>query len=195
MLERLEDRELVLRVRLKTGSGMPNRSRLMVPAVAAAHGRTVADDVQEGRAEVLEPDFSDPDVTAGPSEALEAEAELQVSGTSVTDEPDVADPDVAAALHTDHPHLVTPIVDLSLSGGFSGEGRGGQGRRPERACVREAQAVDSETGIAGSGSSVAGVGPLRGEKPKKSPVEEQEQAGAVAAGAGARLTVMGGRKT
>ncbi|MFF9870174.1 hypothetical protein ACF1G0_33155 [Streptomyces sp. NPDC013953] len=192
VLERLEDRELVLRVRLRTASKMAHRSRLMVPAVAAAHGRTVADDVQEDRAEDLEADFSDPDATAGPSEVLETETEPQVSGTSVTGEPDVADPDIAAALHTDHPHLVTPVVDLSLAGGFSGEGRGGQGRRPERACVREDQAVDGETAVAGAGSSVAGGGPLRGEKPKESPVDEQ--AGGVAA-AGARLTVVGGRKT
>lgn len=68
VLERLEDQGLVLRLRLKTGSGMPNRSRLMVPAVVAAHGRSVSDDVQEDRAEAGRPDFSDPDVTAGGSE-------------------------------------------------------------------------------------------------------------------------------
>ncbi|MEU3400695.1 hypothetical protein [Streptomyces filamentosus] len=195
VLERLEDRELVLRVRLKTGSGMPNRSRLMVPAVAAAHGRTAADDVQEDCEGDLGPDFSDPDVTAGPSEVLDVAAEPQVSGPSVTDEADVAEPDVAAALHTDHPHLVTPVVDLSVSGGFSGEGRGSEGRRPGRACVREDQAADGEPAVAGFGSLVAGVAPLRGEKPTKSPVDEQEQTGGVAAGAGARLTVVGGGKT
>ncbi|MEU8764372.1 hypothetical protein [Streptomyces sp. NPDC048659] len=195
VLERLEARELVLRVRLRTASKMAHRSRLMVPAVAAAHGRTVADGLQEDRAEDLEADFSDPDVVAGPSEAPGTEEEPQVSGRSVTDEADVADPDVAAALHTDHPHLVTPVVDLSLAGGFSGEGRGADGRRPGRACVREDQAVDGDDAAAGSTSPVAEVEPLRGEKPKESPVDEQEQAGGVAAGAGARLTVVGGRKT
>ncbi|WP_261993728.1 hypothetical protein, partial [Streptomyces sp. t39] len=195
VLERLEARELVVRVRLRTASKMAHRSRLMVPAVAAAHGRTVADDVQEDRAEDLEPDFSDPDVAAGPSEAPGAEEEPQVSSVSVTDEPDVADPDVAAALHTDHPHLVTPVVGLSLAGGFSGKGRGADGRRPGRACAGEDQAVDGGDAGAGSTSPVAAVGPLRGEKPKESPVDEQEQAGGVAAGAGARLTVVGGRKT
>ncbi|MFC8294863.1 hypothetical protein ACFUJ0_10505 [Streptomyces sp. NPDC057242] len=195
VLERLEARELVLRVRLRTASKMAHRSRLMVPAVAAAHGRTVADDVQEDRAEDLEPDFSDPDVTAGPSEAPGTEEEPQVSSVPVTNEPDVADPDVAAALHADHSHLVTPVVDLSLAGGFSGEGRGADGSRPGRACVRENQAVDGDDAAAGSTSLVAEVGPLRGEKPRESPVNEQEQAGGVAAGAGARLTVVGGRKT
>ncbi|MFI8426041.1 hypothetical protein [Streptomyces sp. NPDC085479] len=195
VLERLEARELVLRVRLRTASKMAHRTRLMVPAVAAAHGHTVADDVQEDRTEDLEPDFSDPDVTAGPSEVLETAAEPQVSGLSVTNEPDVADPDVAATLHTDHPHLVTPVVDLSLSGGFSGEGRGADDRRPGRACVREDQAAADETAVAGSGSPVAGADPLRGEKPTKSPVDEQEQAGTIAAGARARRTVVGGRET
>ncbi|MFJ4917631.1 hypothetical protein [Streptomyces sp. NPDC088726] len=159
VLERLEDRELVLRVRLKTGSGMPNRSRLMVPAVAAAHARTVADDVQEDRTEAPEPEFSDPDVAAGPSEAPGLETDPQVSGVPVTDEADVPEPDVAAALHTDHPHLVTPVVPLQLSIGFSGEGRGGNHGLPDRACVRE------------------DGGPLRGEQPKKSPSISSEKRG------------------
>ncbi|MEV1048700.1 hypothetical protein [Streptomyces sp. NPDC049916] len=152
VLERLEDRELVLRVRLKTGSGLRNRSRLMVPAVAAAHGHTVADDVQEDRAQAPESEFSDPDVAAGAGEAPELAEESQVNGVPVTDVADVADPDVAAALHTDHPHLVTRVFPPALSGGFSGEGRGGSGDLPDRACAGE------------------DGGPLRGEQQEKSPV-------------------------
>ncbi len=159
VLERLEDRELVLRVRLKTGSGMPNRSRLMVPAVAAAHGRRVADDVQEDRAEALEPEFSDPDVAAGPGEPSEPEVDSQVSGAPVTDEVAVVEPDVAAALHTDHPHLVTPVVPLQLSGGFSGAGRGGNHGLPDRACAGE------------------DGGPLRGEQREKSPLISGQKSG------------------
>ncbi|MFC8819034.1 hypothetical protein [Streptomyces rochei] len=185
VLERLEDRELVLRVRLKTASGLANRSRLMVPAVAAAHGRAVGDDVQEGRAEALEPEFSDPDDAAGPGEAPELETEPQVSGVPVADVADAAEPDVAAALHTDHPHLVTPVSSLALSGGFSGVGRGSEGRRPERACVGEDQAVDGEDGAAGSVSPMAGGGPLRGEQPKESSVDERGGQCAAGAGAGA----------
>ncbi|MGJ5899273.1 hypothetical protein ACSCBZ_46155 [Streptomyces niveiscabiei] len=194
VLERLEDRELVLRVRLKTGSGMPNRSRLMVPAVAAAHGRTVADDVQEDRAEALEPEFSDPDVAAGPVQAPDLETESQISGVPVTDVTGVAEPDVAAALHTDHPHLVTPVVPLQLSGGFSGEGRGGSGDLPERACAGEDQAADGESGVAGTGSPVAGGGPLRGEQPKESPVDERDGQRAAGAGAGGRPKAAGWEK-
>ncbi|MFJ3883035.1 hypothetical protein ACIPW5_37010 [Streptomyces sp. NPDC090077] len=154
VLERLEDRELVLRVRLRTGSGLAARTRLMVPAVAAAHGRIVADAVQEDRVEALEPEFSDPDVMAGPGESPDLVTEAQVSGCPVKDEAAVAEPDVAAALHTDHPHLVTPVAPPQLSGGFSGEGRGGNHGVPDRACTRE------------------DGGPLRGEQPKDSPVVE-----------------------
>ncbi|MEU5902288.1 hypothetical protein [Streptomyces venezuelae] len=163
VLERLEDRELVLRVRLKTGSGLANRSRLMVPAVAAAHGRTVADDLQEDRMEALEPEFSDPDDAEGPGETTATEKEPQVNGVPVTDEADVAEPDVAASLHTDHPSLVTPVGSLQLSCGFSGEGRGGKGRRPERVCVREDQAVDGVDSAARTVASVAKVSTLRGK--------------------------------
>ncbi|MEU5115103.1 hypothetical protein AB0G64_26795 [Streptomyces longwoodensis] len=159
VLERLEDRELVLRVRLKTNSGLRSRSRLMVPAVAAAHGRTVADDVQEDRAQAPESKFSDPDVAARAGEAPETETEPQVSGVLVTDVADVAEPDVAATLHTDHSHLVTPTSSLALSGGFSGEGRGGSGDLPDRACVRE------------------DGGPLRGEQQEKSPSISSEKPG------------------
>ncbi|MFF8505885.1 hypothetical protein ACF07L_35330 [Streptomyces anulatus] len=192
ILGRLEDRKLVFRVRLKTASGLANRSRLLVPAVAAAHGRTVAAAVQEDRAEALEPEFSDPDVTAGPVPKPGPELESQVSGVLVTDEADVAEPDVAATLHTDHPDLFTPVVNLSLSGGFSGEGRGGEGRRPERACAGEDQAVDGEPDAAGSRSPVAEVGPLRGEKPKGSPVDERVELSLPGAGAGGSVRVLEG---
>ncbi|MFE0580211.1 hypothetical protein [Streptomyces sp. NPDC058874] len=194
VLERLEDRELVLRVRLKTASGLAARSRLMVPAVAAAHGRTVADDVQEDRTEAPESEFSDPDVAAGPVEAPETEAESQVSGVPVTDEAAVAEPDVAAALHTDHPHLATSVVPPQLSGGFSGEGRGAKSRRPERACAGEDQAADGESTVAGTGSPVAGDGPLRGEQPKESPVDERDGQRAAAAEASGRPKAAGWEK-
>ncbi|WP_239146367.1 hypothetical protein [Streptomyces sp. SID10815] len=192
VLERLEDRELVLRVRLRTSSGMPNRSRLMVPAVAAAHGRrTVAGDVQEDRAQAPKPEFSDPDVAAGPVETPEAESDSQVSGVSVTDVTGVADPDVAAALHTDHPHLVTPVSSLTLSGGFSGEGRGGFDDLPDRACAREDQADDGEAAVAASTSPMAEVVPLRGEKLQESPADQRSEQRTAVAGTGSRPKPVG----
>ncbi|SDE33152.1 hypothetical protein F610DRAFT_06845 [Streptomyces sp. LaPpAH-199] len=171
ILERLERRELVFRVRLKTASGLANRSRLLVPAVAAAHGRGSTDVAREDRAEALEGVFSERGVAAGRSEPSQSDEDPQVSGAPVADEADVADPRVAAALHTDHPFRATHCSSLSLSGGFSGEGRGGSGNPPVRACERENQALDGDaaarlTLVGGEG------GPLRGEQPKKSPVVE-----------------------
>ncbi|MCF3105441.1 hypothetical protein IPZ58_28190 [Streptomyces roseoverticillatus] len=154
VLERLEDRGLVRRVRLETVSGLAHRTRLMVPAVAAAHSRTGADNVRKTRAPAPESVLSDPDVTARPDAAPHSETETQVSNVPVMSEAAVAEPDVAAALHTDHSPLITPVSPLSLSGGISGEGRGGDRGLPDRACMRE------------------DGGPLRGEQPKKSPVAE-----------------------
>ncbi|MFK0112496.1 hypothetical protein [Streptomyces sp. NPDC091217] len=169
VLERLEARGLVQRVRVATESGLAHRTRLIVPAVAAAHGKHGGVDArQEGRATAPGTDFSDPDVAAGGSEPLESAAEPQVSGVWVGGEAGVAEPDATAALHTDHPAVGTDVSSLSLSGGFSGEGRTGEGRLPKDACMREDQAVDASTGgrlrlVDGEG------GPLRGEQPKKSP--------------------------
>ncbi|WP_050987595.1 hypothetical protein OG582_39355 (plasmid) [Streptomyces anulatus] len=156
ILGRLEGRELVFRVRLKTASGLANRSRLLVPAVAAAHGRGAVDLVREER---TEPVFSERGVAAGRSDPPQADEDPQVSGALAADGADVADPGVSAALHTDHPSPTTPGSSLSLSGGFSGEGRGGNHGLPDRACVRE------------------DGGPLRGEKPKKSPSISSEKPG------------------
>ncbi|WP_456302134.1 hypothetical protein [Streptomyces globisporus] len=174
ILGRLESRELVFRVRLETASGLANRSRLLVPTVAAAHGCSGADVDGEDRAEVLESVFSERGVAAGRSETSQPEEDPQVNSAPVADEADVADPGVAAALHTDHPSPATPRSSLSLSGGFSGEGRGGFGNLPDRACEREDQAVGGDaaarlTLVDGEG------GPLRGEQPKGSPVVESEK--------------------
>ncbi|WP_331734462.1 MULTISPECIES: hypothetical protein [unclassified Streptomyces] len=151
VLKRLEERDLVRRVRLRTASGLANRTRLMIPAVAASHNRAGAGAVREDRSQAPGPVFSEPDVTAVQSEDPAPREDPQVSWVPVTDKADVAEPDFAAALHTDHPHLVTPVSPLSLSGGCSGEGRGGSGDLPDRVCVRE------------------DGGPLRGEQQKKSP--------------------------
>ncbi|MER5556836.1 hypothetical protein ABT001_35200 [Streptomyces sp. NPDC002793] len=176
ILGRLEDRELVCRVRLKTASGLANRSQLLVPAVAAAHGRSGADVIREDRTEALEPVFSERGVAARRSEHSQSDADPQVNGMPVADEADVAEPRIAATLHTDHPPLVTPIPSLSLSDGFSGDSRSGFGDLPGRACEREDQAVDGNAAVGlmlvdGEGS------PLRGEQPKKSPSISSQKPG------------------
>ncbi|WP_254389661.1 hypothetical protein [Streptomyces sp. AC550_RSS872] len=171
VLERLEDRGLVQRVRVATASGLAHRTRLVVPAVAAAHGRDGIADAREDRLEAAEPEFSDPAVAARGSGASDSETDPQASNVPVAGEAGVTDPALAAALHTDHPPVATPVVSLALCGGCSGEGRGGEGRRPEYACVREdgsmgASAADQPPQVDGP------RGPLRGEQPEEFPVVE-----------------------
>ncbi|MFD0009028.1 hypothetical protein ACFVJ4_42690 [Streptomyces sp. NPDC127178] len=193
VLGRLEDRGLVVRVRVRTASGLRHRTRLVVPAVAAAHGRDGVADAREDRSEAVKPDHSDPALPAGGSDASGSGMDSQVSGALLAGEADVADPALAADLHTDHPPVSTPVSRLTLSRGFSGEGRGTEGRRPERACVREDQAADGGTGAAEQAPLVAKVGPLRGEKPKMSPVHERSGPAEAAGADPVRLTVVDGR--
>ncbi|MGW3148862.1 hypothetical protein ACWDG1_30135 [Streptomyces sp. NPDC001177] len=167
ILERLEDRGLVQRVRARTSSGLEHRTRLIVPTVAAAHGQRGASHGQEYRATAPSPDFSEPDVAAGDSEASEPLTEPQVTAAPVADRAGVTEPDVTAALHTDHSPVVTPACSPALSGGFSGEGRDGFGNRPECARKREDQAIDGKAGDQSPLDSGAG-GPLRGEQREKS---------------------------
>ncbi|MEU6071394.1 hypothetical protein ABZ864_44900 [Streptomyces sp. NPDC047082] len=168
VLERLEDRGLVQRVRVETVSGLAHRTRLLVPAVAAAHGKRGTADARGDRSTAPGPDFSEPDVAARGSEAREPDAESQVSGFPVADCAGSPEPDVTAALHTDHPPGVTPACSPAVSGGFSGEGRGGFGDRPECARKREDQAIDGKASDRLPLNSGAG-GPLRGEQREKSP--------------------------
>ncbi|WEH43988.1 hypothetical protein [Streptomyces sp. AM 2-1-1] len=194
VLERLEAMELVVRPRVKTGSKLNHRARLVVPAVAAAHGRRAALRVVEERAEAPDPGFSDPGATVGPSEPLGAEEEVQVSSPEEGGFPEFSDPGVTGTLHTDHTHLVPPVGSLQVSGGFSGEGRGAEGPLPEDACEREDQAADGEDAAAVPGPRSAEVGPLRGEQPKKSPADDREEQPAARPGAGARPQAVRGEK-
>ncbi len=194
VLERLEDRDVVVRVRVRTASGLRHRSRLVVPAVAAAHGRDGIADAPEDRLEAARPEFSDPDLAAEGSGASEPEADPQAGEVPGVGEADWADPALTAALHTDHPPVAGPVLSPALSDGCSGEGRGGEGRRPEGACVREDRAPGSEEAPAASGSPVAKVGPLRGEKPEESPVDERDERRAAAAGAAGGPTAVGWNK-
>ncbi|MGW0836508.1 hypothetical protein [Streptomyces prunicolor] len=167
VLERLEERGLVARVRVRTASKMRHRTRLVVPAVAVAQGRDGIADAREDRLEVPESGFSDPDVAAGGSEVSQPLSESQVSGVVVAGGTDVADPDLAATLHTDHPSVGTPGRSPSVSLGFSGEAGGGTGDRPERASACEDQVPEPAAAQllldGGDGD------PLRGEQREKSP--------------------------
>ncbi|MEU6482028.1 hypothetical protein ABZ858_35180 [Streptomyces sp. NPDC047017] len=165
LLSRLQEQDVLSVDRRETASGLNARSRVRLLPVAKAHGIAV----REAR-EAADAVFSDLADTA--SGDLEAAVETVtpvvtgVQGAAEGLEGDSADRADAAHLHASHASVVTPGGSLSLSGGFSGEGRGGNHGLPDRACVRE------------------DGGPLRGEKPKKSPSisSEKPDRGPVAGG-------------
>ncbi|OII64363.1 hypothetical protein BJP40_02290 [Streptomyces sp. CC53] len=198
VLARLTEAGVVARDHRDTATRMRGKGRVMLLPVARAYGRTPASvEAVSGLGTVFSQRPAGAVGDHAPAAAAGALGASGIGGAEEAGDAAVQERPDGAELHADHASVVTPVVPPQLSGGFSGEGRGGEGRRPGRACVREDQAVDGESAVAGSGSLVAGADPLRGEKPTKSPVDEQEQAGTIAAGAraGARLTVVGGRKT
>jgi hypothetical protein len=195
VLARLTEAGVVARQRKATSTRMNGRVRVMVLPVAHAYGRTLAPGEAVSAPGAAFPQRPDGAVgnhaPADPAGALGTSGIGGAEGTG--DAADQERPD-GAELHAHHASVVTAVVPPQLSYGFSGEGRGGEGRRPERVCVREDQAVDGETAAAGWASPVAEGGPLRGEKPKKSSVDEQGGQHAAEAGAGGRLKAMGSGK-
>ncbi|MGW3563547.1 hypothetical protein ACWDSL_06540 [Streptomyces sp. NPDC000941] len=196
ILERLEAAGLVQRPRRKTGSGLNHRGHLVVPAVAVAHRKDGTEPVaQEQRAGAPKPvPLSDPDAATGGSDATTEQETPQVKDVPELEEVEDPEPDTAPTLHSDHSSAATPVSSPQLSGGFSGEGRGRNGDRPKRACVREGQAADGEGAVAASELPVAGVGPLRGEKPGDSPADERDEQHPAEAGAGVRPRSVAGGK-
>lgn len=95
-----------------------------------------------------------------------------------------------AELHAVHACVVTPVVPRQLSVVFRRR-PWGEGRLPERVCVRKDQAADSETSVAESAPPVAEGGPLREEEPKESPVNERNGQRPVGAVARSRPKTMG----
>ncbi|MER6917078.1 hypothetical protein ABT354_36020 [Streptomyces sp. NPDC000594] len=187
VLARLTEAGVVAREHRATSTRMRGRGRVMLLPVARAYGRTVASaEAVSGPGSVFS---ARPDGACGDHAPAAAASALGTPGIGGTKDPgNAADrerPD-GAELHADHASVVTPGGSLSLSGGFSGEGRGGGGRRPGRVCAGEDRAADGESAVTGRSSPVVAVGPLRGEKPKESPVDERHGERAAGAGAGGR---------
>ncbi|MFJ3043863.1 hypothetical protein [Streptomyces tendae] len=196
VLARLTEAGAVSRGRKATSTRMNGRGKVMLLPVARAYGRVLAsaEGVQGSRSVFS----ARPDGACGDHGPADGAGALGTSGICGADgAKDAADqerPD-GAELHADHASVVTPVVPLQLSCGFSGEGRQGCGDLPGCACEREDQAVDGEDAAAASQSAAAEVGPLRGEKPKESPVDEREGQQPAAVAAGARPKAVGGGKT
>ena len=143
VLERLEERGVAVRVRRHTVSGMLHRSRLVVPAVAVAHGRHTPAAPGPGCGK---PDSSDPLVAAGDSSTHQPWVMSRVTGISKDIEPEVTDLPAAAPLHTDHSPEAGAGREADLDDGFSGEAEvGASDHRPERARAREDGQVDAGT--------------------------------------------------
>ncbi|WP_159062628.1 hypothetical protein [Streptomyces caniscabiei] len=191
VLARLTEAGVVSRGRKATSTRMNGRGRVMLLPVARAYGRVLAPvEAVSG----VGPVFSaHPDGACGDDAPASAAGALGTSGIGGAEGPgDAADqerPD-GAELHADHASVVTPVLPPQLSCGFSGEDRGGEGRRPERACAGEDQVVEADAD--GRLTPVGGLGgPLRGEQPKDCPVVAVSGQAGAAAGS-ARPTVVGG---
>lgn len=156
--------------REETGSGLHARSRVRLVAVAEAHGVAVREARRAAKAV-----FSDLAGTASgdlePGETGETVVVTGIEGTGQDGMAGSADLAATAQHHALHASAVTPDGSLSLSGGFSGEGRGGSGDLPDRACEREDQAMSGDAAARLTVGDCEG-GPLRGEQPNKSPVIE-----------------------
>ncbi|MEU6175832.1 hypothetical protein ABZ832_28480 [Streptantibioticus parmotrematis] len=190
VLKRLQEHGVADVVRQETGSGLLARSRVRLVPVAEARGVAVRE-----ASRVAKFAFSDLAGTAsGDLEPGETGGAFVTTGIEDARRNGIAgSADLAATAqhHALHASVATPGGSLTLSCGFSGEGRGGAGGLPDRACVGEDQAADGESSVAGPGSPVAEGGPLRGEQPKESPVDEQVEQRAAGAGAGGRAKAGG----
>ncbi|MFI2214938.1 hypothetical protein [Streptomyces sp. NPDC020141] len=195
VLARLTEAGVVARQRRATSTRMNGRGRVMLLPVARAYGRPLASaEAAQGAGPVFS---ARPDGACGDHGPAGAAGALGTSGIDGVEAPgNAADrerPD-GAELHADHASGVTAVVPPQLSCGFSGEGRGGKARRPERAGAGEDQAVAGNNAAAGSAPPVAEGGPLRGENPKESPVDEHGGQHPAGAGAGGRPKAGGWEK-
>ncbi|MFZ4176661.1 hypothetical protein ACOZCI_20540 [Streptomyces griseoincarnatus] len=158
VLKRLQEHGVAEVVRKETGSGLNAQSRVRLVPVAKAHGVAV----REAR-RVAKSVFSDLAGTASgdleTGETGESFVATGIEGAGQGETAGSADLAATAQHHALHASGVTAGGSLTLSGCFSGEGRGADGRRPEHACVRE------------------DGGPLRGEQPKESPSFEGVKGG------------------
>ncbi|GAA2154423.1 hypothetical protein GCM10009760_53330 [Kitasatospora kazusensis] len=184
VLARLAEAGLVERPRRGVG-GLLSRSRLVLPAVAAAHraglvkpaesAGSVCREVAQGTAAGF---ASDLDAATPPVEASVNAETSQVSGVEEAAGAQISDLDVSTPLHASHSPVADVVGELTVDGGFSGEAAVVvKHRRPERAGVREehtgtavGDTVDGQTAVhQGEG------GPLRGDKPNPSSIDHHDQ--------------------
>ncbi|WP_406111929.1 hypothetical protein OG698_48685 (plasmid) [Streptomyces sp. NBC_01003] len=175
VLKRLQEHGVADVVRQKTGSGLHAKSRVRLVPVAGAHGLAVREARRAAGAVLSEHAAT----ASGDLESGETGKTLVATAVEKPGQGEIAgSADLAATAqhHALHASVVTPGRSLTLSGGFSGEGRGGNGGLPDRACPREDR-PDHGDAVARLTPVDAEGGPLRGEQPKKSPVVEAGKVG------------------
>ncbi len=158
VLKRLQEHGVADVVRKETGSGLNAQSRVRLVPVAEAHGVAVREARRAAKA--LISDLAG--TTSGDLDSGETDETLVTTGVEGAKQggrAGSADLAATAQHHALHASVVSPGGSLALSGGFSGEGRGGNHGLPDRACVRE------------------DGGPLRGEQQEKSPSISSEKPG------------------
>ncbi|MFF2751744.1 hypothetical protein ACFVVA_40180 [Kitasatospora sp. NPDC058048] len=202
VLARLAEAGLVERPR-RGASGLLSRSRIVLPAVAAAHrsaptavsavSAVSADQVASARREAVRKApagfVGDLGVTTPLGGAPVAEKNPQVSEAEEAVGAEISDLGVTTPLHASHSPVVEVVGDLEVDGGFSGAAAVvAEHRRPERADVRESHAgteAAAQAGVRPTADGGAG-GPLHGDKPNPSPIDQHDQEQQVPAGPGHR---------
>ncbi|MCX4581016.1 hypothetical protein OHB41_49590 [Streptomyces sp. NBC_01571] len=167
VMARLEDAGLVERPRRQTASGLWQASRLVVPAVTAAHG--VRNGGLRGRSDGPDGCVRDLAGSALPARRSLVPVTPQVNGESEVCSPDGADLAETASLHTDHPPVADESPEADGGPGVSGYADSGCCGRPERACTHEDQALDASAASSAPAAGAQGGGPLRGENHQDDP--------------------------
>ncbi|MFJ6384662.1 hypothetical protein ACIQI7_32230 [Kitasatospora sp. NPDC092039] len=187
VLARLEEAELVERPR-RGASGLLSRSRIVLPAVAAAHraasmgSAELAERAASARREAARKAparlVGDLGVATPLGEAPVTGEKSQVSEVQEAVGAGISDLGVTTPLHTSHSQVVEVGGDLAVDGGFSGVAAvGAEHRRPERVDAREDNAGTGPAGQADARPAVGDGegGPLRGDKPNPSPIDQHDQ--------------------
>ncbi|MFD9592112.1 hypothetical protein ACFWA9_05050 [Kitasatospora sp. NPDC059973] len=185
VLARLAEAGLVERPRRGAG-GLLSRSRIVLPAVAAAHRSVPVESAEQAgpvRREAARNTrggvVDDLGATTPLDEAPVTEENSQVSEVDETAGGEISDLGATTPLHTSHSLVVEVVGDADVDGGFSGVAAAvAEHRWPERAGTREDHAGTASVEQAEARPTVGGGvgGPLRGDKPNTPlPLDQHDQ--------------------
>ncbi|MFD4904164.1 hypothetical protein [Kitasatospora purpeofusca] len=184
VLARLAEVGLVDRPR-RGASGLLSRSRIVLPAVAAAHRAASAGSTEsvkqttpvrrEAGRKASADVAGDLGVATPLGEAPVTEENPQISEVGATGGAEFSDLGATTPLHASHSRVVEVGGDLEVDGGFSGVADVvAEHRRPERVGAREDHPGTAPVGQADARPTADGGvgGPLRGDKPNTSAIDQ-----------------------